>query len=280
MCCAYFFVLWVKYIFVISTLYNLMGFIFIFFIIAIVRRVNNIIDREGQVIDSSAMGKDKLTNYFPFVFHVVMALIILLTLLSVKILTEERIGILIADISFQFYTTLLMVVIGLINPFTALSDDARLKLLSLDQKDNTFSQWLVKGKNFQLTKILICVIVVSYFILAKHLRFPALDNSLLSGVAVFLIFFYLLSNLIRLFRNPNQSKRDNMIRLSILFSSIKTSFFLSIGTVVLVFIPSAIMGLDFMDHINPLVIALLGYNIIMAYNEYKVLKLLRSSAND
>ncbi len=257
-----------------------MGFIFIFFIIAIVRKANNIIDSKGQVVDTSAMRGNKLTNYFPFTFHVVMASIILLTLFSVKILTEERIDILIADISFQFSATLLMVVIGLISPFTGLSDDARLKLLSLNDKGNAFSQWLVEGKNFQLVKILTCVVVVSYFVLAKHLQFPSLDDSLLSSVTVFLIFFYLLNNLIRLFRNPNQFKWDNMVRLSMLFGSIKTAFFLAIGTVVLVFIPSAIMGLDFMNHVNPLVIALLGYNIIMAYNEYKVLKFLRGTAID
>lgn len=257
-----------------------MGFFFIFFIIAIVRKANNIIDSKGQVVDSSAMRGNKLTNYFPFTFHVVMASIILLTLFSVKILTEERIGILVTDISFQFSATLLMVVIGLISPFTALSEYARLKLLSLNEKDNAFSQWLVKGKNFQLVKILTCIIVVSYFILAKHLQFPSFDDSLLSGVTVFLIFFYLLNNLIRLFRNPNQFKWDNMMRLTMLFGSIKTAFFVAIGTVVLVFIPSTIMGLDFMDHINPLIIALLGYNIIMAYNEYKVLKFLRGPAND
>jgi len=257
-----------------------MGFIFIFFIIAIVRKANNIIDSNEQVIDSAAAREDRLTNYFPIVFHVVMALVILLTLFSVKILTEERISILVADISFQFSATLLMVVIGLISPFTALSDDARLKLLSLEDKDNAFSQWLVKGKNFQLVKILVCVIVVSYFILAKHLQFPSLDSSLLSSATVFLIFFYLLNNFIRLFRNPNQFKRDNMVRLSMLFSSIKTSFFLLIGTVVLVFIPSAIMGLDFMDYVNPWVIGLLSYNIIMAYNEYKVLKFLHRPISD
>lgn len=257
-----------------------MGFIFIFFIIAIVRKANNIIDSKGQVVDTSAIRGNKLINYFPFVFHVVMASIILLTLFSVKILTEERISILIADISFQFSATLLMVVIGLISPFTGLNNDARQKLLSLNDKGNAFSQWLVEGKNFQLVKILTCVVVVSYFVLAKHLQFPSLDNSLLSGVTVFLIFFYLLNNLIRLFRNPNQFKWDNMVRLSMLFGSIKTAFFLAIGTIVLVFIPSAIMGLDFMNHVNPLIIALLGYNIIMAYNEYKVLKFLRSPASD
>jgi len=257
-----------------------MGFIFIFFIIAIVRKANNIIDSQDQVIDSSATREDRLTSYFLFIFHVVMALIILLTLFSVKILTEERISILVADISFQFTSTLLMVVIGLISPFTALSDDARVKLLSFNDKENAFSQWLVKGKNFQLVKILTCVVVVSYFILAKHLQFPSLDDSLLSGVTVFLIFFYLLNNLIRLFRNPNQFKWDNMVRLSMLFGSIKTSFFLVIGTMVLVFIPSAIMELDFINHVNPFVIALLAYNIIMAYNEYKVLKLLRGSTNN
>ncbi|WAC39958.1 hypothetical protein [Pedobacter sp. SL55] len=42
----------------------------------------------------------------------------------------------------------------------------------------------------------------------------------------------------------------------------------------MLFIPSAIIGFKFVDEVNPLIIALLAYNVVMAYNEYKVLKLM------
>ena len=61
-----------------------------------------------------------------------------------------------------------------------------------------------------------------------------------------------------------------------LANSLKFSFFILIGVVVLVFIPSAILGFEFQDKINPMVFALLAYNLIMVNNELKVLRIINN----
>ncbi|SOD12928.1 hypothetical protein [Pedobacter xixiisoli] len=254
---------------------------FIFFIIFFVNRINNALEKDTSVATLSEVPKLKtIPNYLPFIFHVVIALLVLTTLFSYKLISEERIEILINDISFQFYSTLLLVIIGLISPFTKLRKETNEKLQSLaDTMNNPIIKWLADGNNLQITKIVACIVVVFYFVYNEYIKLPALNDSLFSSVAIFLIFFYLFNNIVQLFRNPVQFRKSNMLRLSVLFNSIKTSFFVLIGTVVLVFIPSAIMGLKFVDEFNPLIIALLGYNIIMAHNEYKVLKLLHQPNN-
>lgn len=252
-----------------------MGIFFIFVIMAIIRSANNFVEKDKQ---PSALPEHlnggRLPNYLPFVFHVVICVLILITLFSVKVLSEERIGILIGDISFQFFSTLLLVIIGLISPFTTLRPETLQKLAEFSrQSKNPFADWLLRGRNFQLMKIAASFAVLCYFIFSGYLTFPALNGSLTSSIAIFLIFFYLLNNIIQLIRNPSQFRKANMLRLTILFSSIKKTFFVLIGTVVLIFIPSAIMGFKFVDELNPLIFALLGYNVIMAYNEYKILKI-------
>ena len=252
-----------------------MGIFFIFVIMAIITSANKFVEKNSQ---QSALPKtlngNKLQNYLPFVFHIIICTLVLITLFSVEVLSEERIGILMGDISFQFFSTLLLVIIGLISPFTTIRPETHQKLTEFaNQSKNPFATWLVTGSNLQMLKIGVSIVVVVYFIFSGYLKFPALNGTLTSSIAIFLIFFYLLNNLIQLFRNPSQFRKANMFRLTLLFSSLKKTFFVLIGTVVLIFIPSAIMGFKFVDNVNPVIIALFGYNVIMAYNEYKLLKI-------
>jgi len=248
----------------------------IFIIIFFVNRINNALEKDTSIAAlSEVKNTSYIPNYLPFVFHVVIALLVLTTFFSFKLLSEERIDILIGDISFQFYSTLLLVIIGLISPFTKLRPETNEKLQSLaSATNNPIPKWLAEGNNLMIVKVLACVAMVFYFIYNKFIKLPSLNDNLFSSIAIFLIFFYLFNNLVQLFRDPVQFRKSNMLRLSVLFNSIKTTFFVLIGTIVLIFFPSAIMGLKFVDEFNPLIVALLGYNIIMAHNEYKVLKLL------
>lgn len=251
-----------------------MGLFFIFFMMAVIRNVNKIIEKDNPSAAIPVSDSHKLPNYLPFVFHAVIVILILMTLFSVKVISDERVDILIGDISFQFFSTLLLVIIGLISPFTSMRPETRQKLLDFgNQTNNKFVIWLTEDKHLQYTKIGASIAVVIYFIYFEYIKFPSLNDSLMSSVAIFLIFFYLLNNIIQLFRNPSQFRRANQFRLTLLFNSIKKTFFVLIGVMVLIFIPSAILGFKFVDEVNPLIFALLGYNVIMAYNEYKVLKI-------
>lgn len=249
---------------------------FIFFIIFFVNRINNALEKDTSINALSEVSNVKtIPNYLPFIFHVVISLLVLTTFFSSKLLSEERIDILISDISFQFYSTLLLVIIGLISPFTKLRSETSEKLQSLaDATNNPIPKWLIEGNNLLIIKIIACSAIVFYFFYGGYIKLPSLTDGEFSSISIFLIFFFLLNNIVQLFRNPIQFRKSNMLRLTVLFKSIRNSFFILIGGVVLLFIPSAIMGLKFVDEVNPLIIALFGYNIIMAYNEYKVLKLL------
>jgi len=57
-----------------------------------------------------------------------------------------------------------------------------------------------------------------------------------------------------------------------LYRSFKTSFFISIGLILLVFITTTALNLKIKDLINYEGIVLLVYNTVMAYNEYKIIK--------
>lgn len=257
----------------------MIGIFFIFFIITIIRKMNTFLDKETEVLNNNFQAsQNQIKNYFPIVFHVTIALLIMVTLFSVNVLSDERVSLLISDVSFQFFSTLLLTIISLCNPFTTFSATTHQKMLQFaNTTHNPFILWLLNGKNYQAAKAFVCMAVIFYFVYAGYLKLPEFDNGYLSGATISLIFFYLLNSLIQLFKNPKQFRYANILRLSVLANSLKLSFFILIGVVVLIFIPSAIMGYKFQDNIDPMLFALLGYNLIMASNELKVLRITKNN---
>lgn len=255
-----------------------MGIFFIFFIITVIQKTNSFLDKETEVLTANSQAaQDPLKNYLPIVFHTVIATLIIVTLFFINVLSDEKISLLVSDVSFQFFSTLLLTIVSLINPFTTFSQTTQQKMLDFaNTTHNPFIIWLLQGKNYQLAKGFACIAAIAYFIYFDYLKLPDLNSGYLSGITIFLIFFYLLNSVVQLFRNPKQFRNANILRLSVLANSLKLSFFILIGVVVLVFIPSAIMDLKFQDNVDPMVFALLAYNLIMASNELKVLRITKN----
>ena len=258
-----------------------MGLMFIFISMAIIRNVSQRLDRDGEVAQEVKNDRrNTIDNYLPFVFHVSISAIIMVSLFLTNVLSEEKIDILLSDVSFQFYSTYLLMIISVISPFTSLSLKTNEKLLEIaTASTNGVVNWVMRGNNDRLVKGIICLALVAYFIFFGYLTVPNLTGGYLSGMTIFLIFYYLLNNIIQLIKNPVRFRNATMLRLTLLFDSIKTSVFFLIGGVVFIFIPTEIAGWGVGDKINPLVFLLFGYNILMARNEYKFLRLKKVHAN-
>lgn len=255
------------------------GIFFIFTIMVFIRKINTILEKDSnELLVNNQTSKSVIINYLPFVFHIVIVLLIIFSLFSIKLLDDEKIDVLIADISFQFYSSILLVIIGLINPFTNLSATTAQKITEFsNQTKNNFLLWLIEGKNFQFVKILVCTLFTAYFFYNDYIKIPALNNGILSSVSIFLIFFYLFNSLVELFKNPRQFRSANILRLTLLTNSLKKSFFILIGTIVLVYIPSAIFKLGIDENINPIIFGLIAYNVLMANNEFRLIKIINKA---
>ncbi len=256
----------------------MLGIFFIFSIMLFVRKINSFLDRDASAsIFQKQASNNIIINYLPLVFHITIILFIVISIFSANLLTEDRVMALVNDVSFQFYSTLLLVIISLVNPFTKLSESTILKISEFaTQTKNTSLNWVLQGKNFQLLKFLVCTLFIFYFIYNDYLKFPNFNNGITSSIATFLILFYLFNSLVQLFKNPKDFRNANIFRLTVLTQSLKFSFFTIIGVVVLVFIPSEIIGFKFQNNIDPIIFALLAYNIVMVHNEFKILKVIKN----
>ncbi|MCZ4243757.1 hypothetical protein [Pedobacter punctiformis] len=241
----------------------------------LIRLANKYLDKGADklaVIENPNMGNKPIQSYFPLVFHLLITVLLLISCFTPGVLNEERIHILVTDGIFQFVSTFLILIISMINPFAPLSAGISEKLLEKSkEQDFKWMNWFLKGRNWQLVKGLACVLIVAYFINSGYLVIPDFNKGILSGVIVFLIVFFILSNLIQLINNPIYFKKATLFRLSMLYRSFKLSFFIAGGIILLIFIISLVLNLEIKNIVNLEGIALLVYNIIMAYNEYKVL---------
>ncbi|WP_316737212.1 hypothetical protein [Pedobacter aquatilis] len=248
----------------------------LFILLVGIRIMNKYLDGDAEklaLIQNPNSGNGTIENYFPVIFHSTIIILILISCFTSEILNQERIHVLIADGVFQFVSTLLILIIGIINPFTPLSNESKQKLLnkSADRGFEWF-KWMLEDKKWQLVKALICVLIVAYFIYSGYLVIPNLNQGLLSGIAVILILFFVFGNIVQILRDPALFKSKTLFRLSMLYRSFKLSFFISIGLIALVFVMSFLLKIDSEKLVNIEGIILLVYNTVMAINEFKILK--------
>lgn len=214
-----------------------------------------------------------ITNYYPLVFHLTIIALLIFSCFNPIFLTGTKIHVLVNDGFFQFYICILILIISYINPFLPISEEHIIKIEQAKLSgQNNWLNWFLIGKNWQLIKLFLCLIVVWIFIHEKYLVIPSLNQGIVSDVYIALTVIYIFGCIIKLIKDPQLFKKQTIFRLSMLYRSFKTSFFISIGLILFVFITTTTLNLKIKDLINYEGIALLVYNTVMAYNEYKIIK--------
>ena len=120
-------------------------------------------------------------NYFPMVFHMVISVLILLTMYSSAVtpaLSEQKMTALIADMAFQFNMTLLLICIGIFNPFIPPTPRMVNALVQLrDGRQSPLWEFVSRPEAVTYIKMGICVLITGYFILSGSLQFPSWRNA-------------------------------------------------------------------------------------------------------
>ncbi|RYG12606.1 MAG: hypothetical protein EOO07_18800 [Chitinophagaceae bacterium] len=180
---------------------------------------------------------------------------------------------LIGDAFFQFYSTLMLMLLGLFNPFVTPSEKLMGLADKLDPEGNSKLYNLLSNKrNWTTLKAIICVLIIAYFVNDGLFNFPSWDSSnLLMNGYLILIGFYILINLNQLIRNPDFFFKRNIFRLTLLFKTAFLSIFVGAVLVFSTMFLSSIMGLD-IDRlkVSSESILFLGFNVLMLYNEYRL----------
>nr|WP_121273166.1 hypothetical protein [Pedobacter schmidteae] len=220
-----------------------------------------------------------ISRYYGLVFHLVVIILISLSIFTYSnnvILDETRMDRLISDAVFQFYSTLLLILLGLFNPFITPSE--RLMGISSHIDRQKYPRWhafLSDKRSWTAIKVLICALVIIYFVQKGFFSLPTWDKSTpYMNIYILMIGLFIFINLLQMIRNPDMFFKRNIFRITMLFKSAYLSIFVGAILVFSTMFISSIMGIDIDKlKVSSEAILFLAFNIIMGYNEYKLARI-------
>lgn len=229
-----------------------------------------------KAIDKTSLQLNGITNYYGVLFHFVIIVLICLSIFTYSndvILDQEHMDRLIADAVFQFSSTILLMLLGIFNPFISPSERLLRFTELIDQQQ--YPKWhaiFTDKRSWIVLKSLICAGIITYFINNGLFNFPVwnANTPYLNGYMI-MIGLFIFINLMQLIRNPDGFFKRNLFRITMLFRSVYLSIFVAAILVFSTMFISAVLGIDTDKlKISSEAILFLGFNIIMCYNEYRL----------
>jgi len=222
------------------------------------------------------LNKPGLSNYASFIFHLVVVILISLSIFTYSndtLLNQEKMDRLISDAIFQFMSTIMLILLGMFNPFVTPSE----KLLGIaDHVDSVkypkLYLLLSRKKTWMVFKTLICLGIIAYFASKGYFNLLAWDSATpYMNIYVLVIGFFIMVNLAQMICNPEYFFQANLFRIKMLLRSAFISIFLSAILVFSTLFISSILGVDINRlKVSSEAIIFLGFNIIMCYNEFRL----------
>jgi hypothetical protein len=226
--------------------------------------------------ENGQLNKPGFANYVGVIFHLVVIILISLSIFTYSddtVLDQAKMDRLIADAIFQFTSTILLILLGVFNPFVPPSP----RLLGIADHVDSLKYpklyLMLSGKKFWIAlKTIICLLIIVYFVSKGYFGLLVWNNATpYMNVYIFMIGFFILANLVQMVRNPEYFFQKNLFRITMLLRSAFVSIFLSAILVFSTLFISSILGADINKlKVSSEAILFLGFNIIMCYNEFRL----------
>lgn len=229
-----------------------------------------------NLLDDEQEKGGTLVNYYGMAFHLSISVLMAFSIYHYSddsLLSEQRMAALMYDAAFQFDCTLMLVFIGICNPFQKISE--KIIEISTTFDPEKYPKWhaiLSNWRSWSALKALICLFIITYFINKGFLNFPKWsNNSQMMNGYVFLTGIFIMVSLSQLIRNPKIFFKRNLFRVAMLFQSVYVGIFVAAILILTVLLYNG-FSQNSMDQIKAAseVILFLGFNLVMAYNEYKI----------
>ncbi|MFF5379675.1 hypothetical protein [Pedobacter suwonensis] len=226
---------------------------------------------EGRHLNKLSLG-----NYAGVIFHLVVIILISLSIFTYSndtVLDEEKMDRLIGDAVFQFTSTIMLILLGIFNPFVPPS--AKLLAIANFISSSKYPKLylLLSNKKFWVIfKALICLALIYYFTSKGYFTLLEWDSATpFMNVYMLLIGFFIIVNLVQMIRSPEYFFQKNLFRITLLLRSAFISIFLSAVLVFSTLFISSILGVDINKlKVSSEAIIFLGFNVIMCYNEFRL----------
>lgn len=218
----------------------------------------------------------KILEYSGVAFHLISVVIIVVTMFGLLPgdYNKKTTDYLYSSLFFQLKTSVMFLLIGFVNPFWDLSDSYREKIVKLQKKnkDSPFFKFLNKitePQIFRIVKSFLTALIVSYFLQGTFFALPWNSGILVVTFYTLMVLLFVLTNLYQMLFYPRQFAVNSRLRVAVLLSSFHAFIFVAaILTISLIFF-SAVFNWN-TDNVSSEGILLTGFNIVMAYVNYKI----------
>lgn len=215
-------------------------------------------------------------NYYGVAFHVVITVMVALSIFTYSenpVLSAEKMDLLMADMMFQFSSTLILIIIGIFNPFLPPSDKMKALAQKIDkEKYPAVYRYLQTRIGWVIIKLLLCILLISILFYKGLIFFPVISrDSDYMNIVVLMIGLFVFFSLVQLIRTPHSFFSKNILRIKMLFRSAFVSVFVSAILVVITMFATIALGGDINRlQVRSETILFLGFNIVMGLVEFKV----------
>jgi hypothetical protein len=226
--------------------------------------------------EEQPLNKPGFSNYTGVIFHLVVIVLISLSIFTYSndtILNQVKMDQLISDAVFQFTSTIMLILLGVFNPFVPPSEKLLAIADRIDGSQYPKLQLMVANRKFWMAvKSLICIGIIAYFTAHGYFGLLVWNNSSpYMNIYIFMIGLFIFINLIQMVRSPEYFFQKNLFRITMLLRSAFISIFLSAILVFSTLFISSILGVDINKlKVSSEAIIFLGFNIIMCYNEFRL----------
>lgn len=222
--------------------------------------------------------KDSVFEYWGFVFHLLSSLILLPILIqSAEGSGKKIVDFMLQSTFFQFKASLMLLLIGLVNPFVQISPEKRKKILALKNDSRAgfvgkIIEFITRPYIVRTIKSFAAAYIFAGFLRKNFFEIPWESGHTIAWIYLGMIIFFILSNLYRLIFYPQEFLLYNRVRLRLIgYLIIPVAMIgLIIGAITLGLVEWT--GNDIQD-ISAEVLFFLAYNVIMTYINWKFARL-------
>ncbi len=224
----------------------------------------------GKKITVIKSKQDSFWEYSGFVFHLISSALLLFLIFSgQKSAYEKTFDYLLQTNIFQFKSSLMFILIGLVNPFIVISDEKR-KFLTDYKSDPSygafakFLEFVTRPNILRIIKSLLAAYIFAAFLRHNFFIIPWSSGVTIATFYLFMVVYYIISNLYRLIFYPEEFMLYNRASLRIIGNMIIPFIFLSALTAVGIMLLGSLLKLD-LSNITAESMPFLAYNMMMTY---------------
>lgn len=233
---------------------------------------------EAQNFNINDIRTPKFWDYSGIIFHMLSVLILITGMFGLlpSNYSERVTGYLFSSAEFHVKTSIMLALIGIVNPFRDLPEKSQNKISELQNKNPGSSAIKLLAKvtepqTFRIIKSFLTAAIVGYFLQGSFFTLPWKSGILVVTIYTLMVLIFVISNLYQMLFYPQEFAVNTKLRVSVLLSSFHGVIFVSAILAFSLMFFGSVFSWN-LDLVSSEGLLLTGFNVVMAFVSYKIVR--------